>query len=300
MHLGLLSLVFSCALGIRLWYCCGYVGNDSVAVTAQQNPQSSTPNWSRSWWLTLGCFMVPPLSLLSTLIAILCMGSQGTMWGQSVTWVGCGVAIALLSVASLQLVIYLVQRWRMQRFLQACDQVLVQGQDAYLLQTPDLFAGQIGLWRSHLIVSQGLIEQLNAEQLTAVLAHEQAHQHYNDPLYFFGLDCLRNLTTWLPGTQHLWQQLLLLREQRADRWASRVVDPLLLAETLLQVASSRPTQAIAFSTTLYDINEFDRLEARIDSLLAVNHTTSMQLPTWRYGIFWLLITLPLTSILFHF
>lgn len=40
----------------------------------------------------------------------------------------------------------------------------------------------------------------------------------------------------------LWQELLLLRELRADRWAAQQVDPLLLAESLLVVVSTMPVQ----------------------------------------------------------
>jgi Zn-dependent protease with chaperone function len=48
------------------------------------------------------------------------------------------------------------------------------------------------------------------------LAHEQAHAHYRDTFWFFWLNVL---TSWLPHTEALWQEILFLREIRADEKA---------------------------------------------------------------------------------
>jgi len=104
-----------------------------------------------------------------------------------------------------------------------------------VLSEPSWFAGYVGLWQPELAIGQALRTQLSAEQLAVVIAHESGHAHYRDTLLFFVLGWLRRLTAWLPHTRSLWQILVLLREIRADRWASQFVDPLVLAETLVFV-----------------------------------------------------------------
>jgi Zn-dependent protease with chaperone function len=97
------------------------------------------------------------------------------------------------------------------------------------------FAAQVGVWKPQLVVCRGLLEQLDEEHLRAVLAHEEAHRHYGDTLWMFAVGWLRHLSGWLPNTEVLWQELLTLRELRADRWAAQRVDPLVLGEALVQV-----------------------------------------------------------------
>jgi Zn-dependent protease with chaperone function len=137
---------------------------------------------------------------------------------------------------------------------------------ARLLKTPYCFAGHVGLWPSELVISEGLIERLTAEQLQGVLAHEQAHHYYQDTLWFWVLGWLRRLTRWLPRTESLWQDLLLLRELRADHWAATQVDPLTLAEALLVVVRSPFIPPAAQVIPLHD--QPTRVETRINALLA--------------------------------
>ena len=137
-----------------------------------------------------------------------------------------------------------------------------------LLDIPMLFAAQIGFWRSRLFVSQGLLDSLDAQHLEAVLLHERAHAHYRDTFWFFWLGCLRQIMPWLPNTQDLWEELLLLRELRADRWAAQKLDGLLLAESLLAMVSSNMLPSETFAAAFGSTNTSDRLEERIDFLLA--------------------------------
>lgn len=108
------------------------------------------------------------------------------------------------------------------------------------LHTPALFAAQIGFWRPHLVLSQGLFDTLTLTQLEAVITHELAHVHYCDTFWFFWLGCVRRVTGWLPYTETIWQELLLLRELRADSWAAQRVEPepLVLVESLLEVVKA--------------------------------------------------------------
>lgn len=250
------------------------------------------------WQRTLGLFLFSPLLLVMTAIAILCMGPSGRMVGHWEGWFVYEWAIGFLGIA---LLLGVSLAWTGHQTVQRLRQhpaIEVNGTLARLLDTPELYSAQVGFWRSQLVVSQGLLNTLDDAHLEAVLVHEQAHANYHDTFWFFWLGWLRRLTCWLPHTEKLWQELLMLRELRADRQAAQVVDPLLLAEALLLVVSAplmqpeQPEICAAFGW----VASGDRLSDRIDALLT--ETSSPPTPQW--GTFWLLfVLLPLVVIPFH-
>lgn len=255
--------------------------------------------------LTLILFLLPPLLLLTTTLAILWMGTQGIMaegvggwlsyWLSLLLWIAAGFTLSKLSLRGWQT----IQQIRQQ------PELILENQSARLVEHPDLFSGQIGFWESELVVTQGLLDRLTPAQLHAVLAHEQAHYHYRDTFWFFWLGWLRSLTSWLPQTEFLWQELLLWREIRADAHAGRVVDPLVLAESLLLVVSQPlhyPHLLDAnFSATFSLPLPQHRLDRRIDALLdrlSASTAPEFRLQSWCWS--WLVIGfLPLLIIPFH-
>lgn len=70
--------------------------------------------------------------------------------------------------------------------------------------------------------------------------------------------------TWLPNTQALWEELLLLRELRADRWAAQHLDGLLIAESLLLLVSNNMIPTATFAAAFGATDMSDRLAERID------------------------------------
>ena len=102
-----------------------------------------------------------------------------------------------------------------------------------------------------------MLDALDRPHLDAVLAHEQAHVYYRDTFWFFWLGWIRSFTIWLPNTEAVWQELLLLRELRADRQATEQVDFLLLAESLLIVAQNPLLASPAISANLHEFGAGD-------------------------------------------
>ncbi|GBO54722.1 hypothetical protein APA_2773 [Pseudanabaena sp. lw0831] len=259
-------------------------------------------SWQMRWQKALVSFVLPPLLVMMTAIAVLCMGSEGQMIGLQAGRLSYAIALMFL--------IYSIFRsgqlawigWqslqKLQNLVVDCKALNPINEPLKLLNMPMLFAAQIGFWRSHLFVSQGLLDTLDADHLEAVLLHERAHAHYRDTFWFFWLGCLRQVMPWLPNTQALWEELLLLRELRADRWAAQYADGLLLAESLLAMVSNNmqltPTFAAAFGAT----NPSDRLEVRVNFLLA----DPEPLPqfSWR-SLFWIGFSLlPLAVLPLHY
>jgi Zn-dependent protease with chaperone function len=255
--------------------------------------QRSPLSWNHRWQWAIGSLLFPPLLLGMTALAVLMMGTEGYMWGLPVGWIGYLLALEFLGYAGVQLLSMGMGGWRSVQRAKAGDRFSALESEGYVLESPALFAAQVGFWNSHLVVSRGLLESLNDDQIHAVLTHEAAHLHYRDTFWFFCWGWLRQTTAWLPQSQTLWQELLLLRELRADRWAAQRVDPLLLAESLLRVVQDASIQP---NLNCAAFDAADRLEERIEALL-----TEPQEQEQAIDLAWLaVVMLPLFTLLFHY
>ncbi|HEY9646118.1 MAG TPA: M56 family metallopeptidase [Chroococcidiopsis sp.] len=290
MHIGLIGLALVLA----------------VIVRSSWSP-ATVDSWEQRWQRALGALLSPFLLLLATAIAVLQMGHHGQMMGMPVGRIGCLIALGFLGSGLVLVVVLAALGWRSRHRVSTYPTVAASGQMARLLDIDALFAGQVGFWTPTLIVSRGLLHKLSAEQIAAVLTHEQAHYYYRDPFWFFWLGWVRRFTAWLPNTAALWEELLVLRELRADRWAAQTVDPLLLAESLLQVVQSQVVQSAAtvpahsYSVAFGGAEPLTRLEERIDALLEPGDRPLVAAPAlqWRAWAGLLIGLLPLLTLPLH-
>lgn len=280
MHLALLLLALSIAWGLRL------VSVDSTA--------TSQKRWGRS----LMVFLLSPLLLVMTSMAIVCMGPRGEMvrWWEG--WFSYSLAVGFLVMAGFWLWKLSLAAGRSLRQVRSYPHHDLLGRSGRLLPVDVPFVAQIGFWKPELVVSQGVLDTFDADHLEAVLTHEQAHRHYHDTFWFFWLGWLRHLTFWLPQTEVLWQELLLLREQRADAWAAQQVDTLLLAESLLQMVSSPELYSEDFCAAFGHAQQNSRLHDRIDALLA-DPDPHYHIPIWQWMGF-IIVFVPLLMVPFHY
>ncbi len=258
----------------------------------------STGTWKKRWQRALFSLMFPPLLLLTDAIAVINMGSGGQMMGVRASWASYTVAISFLAIALILLLKLADRGYVAVRHVNSYCQELVLDKQARVMEIDFPYSAQIGFWRSQLVVSRGLLNSVDREHLEAILAHEQAHYFYRDTFWFFWLGWLRSLTSWLPNSNNLWQELLLLREIRADRLAAQQVDFLLLAESLLTVAKAPLQSSQVLCATFSDAIPRDRLEERIDALL---EDTEVDLsPNWWNWSWMLLALIPLLTVPFHY
>jgi Zn-dependent protease with chaperone function len=279
MHLILLGLATSLAFGVRWAW------------------KRSSGDWNTRWQLTLGTFLFSPLLLLVSAIAIIWMGPFGRMvrWWEG--WGSYGLATGFLSVAVILAVQLAIEAQRSLLQVRQLPQQEVQATSVRLLENPTPFMAQVGFWNPELVMSDGLLETLDEEHLAVALMHESAHHYYRDTFWFFWLGWLRRLTSWLPNTESLWQELMILREMRADRWAAQHVDRLLLAEALLSVVSASQVAAEPWLAALSDAGVRNRFTERIDSLLDETDSQANQ-NAWAWvGL--ALVLLPLFMVPFH-
>lgn len=285
MHL----LMILSALGLA--WSCRYFGFQWVESKVEQS------SWAQRWQMTLLVFLWPPLLLLMTAIAVLWMGPQGKMvWGWEGWW-SYILATGYIGIAILLNIKLIYDGWVGVQKIRTYPQRLIQSHWAYHLDHSLPYAAQVGFWHSDLVITTGLIHILSSGQLEAVLVHEQAHQQYRDTFWFFWWGWLRQLTAWLPYSAELWQELLLLREVRADQWAARLVDPISLAESLLLMVNPYPIDLPDSICAAIHTSTRHRLTERIDALLYLSD--SRVLPRrWTWSSL-LLAALPLATIPFH-
>lgn len=253
-------------------------------------------HWHLRWRKTLFLFLFPPLLIFMTVTAVICMGTQGKMGGFYTDSFSYLLAVIFLIIFNILGIKLAFQGWKSVQSARKCPQTHLAGKQVRLLQTQALFAGQMGFWHPELVVSQGLIENLSPDQLESVFAHEQGHYLYRDTFWFFWLGWVRSSTAWLPNTEPLWEELLMLRELRADSYAASQIDPLLLAESLLLVVSNQPLTSEVCCAALGS-SGIDRLERRINALL----TPNTKIPERRFQFCYLFFPafLPLLAVIFH-
>ncbi|MCG9891587.1 MAG: M56 family metallopeptidase [Thermosynechococcaceae cyanobacterium MS004] len=284
MHLMLLLATLAIAWGIR------FTGSTAHG------------SWIDRWQQALGLFLLPPLLLMTSAIAVCWMGPHGQMVWPWEGWLSYGLGLSFLGFAALQCLHLAWQGSRTLRQVRTQPITEHQSNPIRVLESPILYSAQIGFWRPELVISRGLLETLAAPHLEAVIAHEQAHRHYRDTFCFFWLGWIRHFTTWLPQTELLWQELLVLRELRADRWAAEQTDPLCLAEALLLVVEQYPlfgdNVCAAFSSTVTQNRLTQRIEALLVALEPIE-PDALNRRSWGTLSWMLLSVLPLLLIPFH-
>lgn len=294
MHIAMILAVLSLAWCLRWMY--------APSIRRQDRPQ---PTHQERWQKALFVFLFPPLLVLMTAIAVVFMGPQGQMLGFQAGWFSYTIAIAFLIYALVWGCILISQGLRAVRKVSSYPRSelasQLAGQTVRAIDTPQIFAAQVGFWQPHLVVSKGMLQKLGKEHLNAVLKHEQAHNCYRDTFWFFCLGYIKQLTVWLPNSEYVWQELILLREMRADWFAAQYVDRLLLAEALLwSVGSTNLESAFycaAFSCAVSFPMPRSRLEERIEAIL--DETLPEAKPDYWF-LTWLSLSLiPLIALPFH-
>ncbi len=278
MHLVLLIIVLTIAYTVRLI--------SKLTIIKQE----------KKWGLSLFFFAFPPLILLMTCLTITLMGYQGEMWGikaskfsyySALFYVIFAIIILFKSFLNLRKSLLLIKEY---------SSTNIDNQEVKILNSSFPYAAQVGFLRSQLVISEGLIQLLSKDHLNAVIAHENAHKTYKDPFFFFWLFYLKKIAFLFPNNETNWQNLLLLRELRADKKAAEKVDFLLIAESLVTVTSATVKQKQSLNLMLQCPFNDDRLEERINNLLEENHQFKFN---WWQVVWLILIFIPYSFLPFH-
>jgi len=277
------------------------MGTAAIAVLCRCRWRPQGETWNARWNHALATFCLPLLLLLSASVAVLWMGHHGHMMGMPVSPVGCWLGRLVLALVGVLFLFSLGRAlWFQARVRHLPWITLPGGERVRCLEGNAPFAAQVGCWRSQVVVSRGWLNQLTEPEQLAILRHEQAHACYRDLFWFFWLGLARRLTLWLPATDDLWQELLLLREIRADRWAMQDTDPILLAELLVKLARSPMAEHEHQPLTIgfCGHGSVERLEQRVEAL--VNQASLPAAVPQRGELAWIFVTvMPLMLVCFH-
>lgn len=270
----------------------------TIALLLRLIPLKIEHNFAKRWQYCLFLMSFPPLILLMTALAVICMGYNGKMLGFPASRFGYIISLLFIIFSAICLIKLSYEAWLCLEKIRSYPLKLVEGKWARILDISFPYIGQIGFWQPELVITNELIKILSPQHLQAVIAHEEAHYNNHDTFWFFWLGFLKNITYGLPNTEKLWEELLLLRELRADRKASEKVDFLLLAESLLLVTQTSVDSPSNFNESFSCAFSDNRLRERVDALLNPTKTTdSLNV----YSGSWLFLTLlPWFTIPFHY
>lgn len=274
-----------------------------LAVILRLIAPKPSKKWQENWQRSLFFFLFPPLLLLVTFLSVFWMGYRGEMFGVPAGCFGYLLSLAVLTVGVFLLFKYCYQARQTICKIHTYSQEDICGKIARIVEIEFPYIAQVGFWTSELVVSRGLLDILEKNNLQAVLAHEQAHRDFHDTFWFFWLSWLRTFTIYLPNTEAWWQELLRLRELRADWRAAQQVEPFLLAESLLIVSQAVnevkfTMPADCFSAAFNDTPLTNRLIERIELLLdGSDENTGSNWWNW----VWIFLTLlPLLMVPWHY
>lgn len=179
---------------------------------------------------------------------------------------GVGIMALVIAFNIYKVIVLLIKHLRFQATLRAIGEKQPQS-NLFRIASKHFFVFSSGLLTPHAFISSQLIDQLSAQQLDVVLAHEQAHCQRRD--------VLRRLLLSFAGMFHFSgtrQQLLsdmeLAHEQICDIAAvAKVGDRIFVAETIIQIARQLNTLTpeqeiggIAFNGSHIDIRITQLLE----------------------------------------
>lgn len=91
--------------------------------------------------------------------------------------------------------------------------------------------------RSVTVLSQGLLDRLDADELVAVIAHERAHVEQRHDLLLLAFRAWRHALPWFPIAARAEVEVAALVEMLADDHARREVRDEVLARAILQVGA---------------------------------------------------------------
>lgn len=195
------------------------------------------------------------------------------------------VALVLLSTAGFLRA--LAAFWRQRRLLAALPLEPLEGALAAVAraagaaaiyrtpaQRPAAFC--FGLTEPKVVVTDGLLERLSADEQAAAVWHEAQHARVREPLKCVTARIAVQTFFWLPLLADLFERYLLVKELDADRFAAGKTSPRALAGALCEVVG-QPTPAGAVGLADYAAARVDRLFDPTSDLPAVTRPHRMAL-----------------------
>lgn len=153
-----------------------------------------------------------------------------------------GVTVFALGARALARNLAALSRFR--RTVHVGGRVTVCGRVVHVVADPVPRAFCAGWVRPRVYVSQGAIEQLEADELRAVVAHEDHHARRRDPLRLLVIAVLSEALFFMPVMRRLRERYAQLAEVAADEAATRAAGTQPLAAALMRFGETSVPGAV--------------------------------------------------------
>ncbi|KRE35330.1 M56 family metallopeptidase [Paenibacillus sp. Soil724D2] len=106
----------------------------------------------------------------------------------------------------------------------------------------------IGLWKPRVILSSGLMDMLEPNELCAVIEHEKCHMRHRDPLAIFLLTMISKSMWYIPIFAWMADKYPIMIELRADKYAiTQMNQSAHLGSALLKLLKQAPAPHVSLS-----------------------------------------------------
>jgi beta-lactamase regulating signal transducer with metallopeptidase domain len=149
-------------------------------------------------------------------------------------------------------------------------------QEVIVISHPTSLAMTIGLFQPKIVISTGLIDLLDKNELDAVIHHERFHEREYDPLKIFSLSLFASVLWYIPILKWLLHKYKIIREVLADHSAiENLGASLALGTALLKLlknksSGSKPYSFVSFTET--------SIKYRIEKIIDPGMKMTLKLP----------------------
>ena len=124
------------------------------------------------------------------------------------------------------------------------EQRRLHGTQVWVVPTPDRAVYSLPTRRARIVISQGALDALSRDELTAVLSHERAHIEQRHHALLWALHSLRGVLGWVPLIGAAAQAVATYAEMAADDDARRASSTRALAGALLALNGPGPSPVL--------------------------------------------------------
>lgn len=149
--------------------------------------------------------------------------------------------------------------------------------DILVIQDQHLHAFTIGFRNPKIIISTGIIELLEENELNAVIEHETSHQINRDTLMIFALQLISQSIWFIPLTKWAYQNYKIISELLADQYATyKTGSEAALGSALLKLIQH---QFIRKSFPVMAHFSDESINYRLEQLVNPHHTIPVKIKT---------------------
>lgn len=124
------------------------------------------------------------------------------------------------------------------------EQRRLHGTQVWLVPTPDRTVYSLPTRRARIVISQGALDALSRDELTAVLSHERAHIEQRHHALLWALHSLKGVLGWVPLIAAAAPAVATYAEMAADDDARRASSTRALAGALLALHGPGPSPVL--------------------------------------------------------